>query len=195
MIRCSRLAILTAPLLLCVSLSACFSVNKPVQAIRYSLPVVAATNQPAAHAQSRVVLAPIQLADYLDTDRIILQIDDITLQPTRDHLWADSLSQELRRSLRARLTARLPATNLLDPQAGLPASTPQLRIRIDQFQGHLNGYAILSGQWQLAASASSHPFRFTTPLTENGYPALVRALGHNLDVLVDEIAPQIDVSP
>lgn len=198
-------------LLLALSLNACFKSNPPVKTERYSLPettvpgttVPGTTASPANIPTQTLVLNRIQLADYLDTDRIVLQLDDVNLHPARDHLWVDNLSQELRRGLRTRLASRLNHTVVVDPQPGLPASASTLNITIDQFHGQMQGYAVLSGQWQLSGAgktpaASSLPvqaFRFSTPLSENGYAALVRALGHDLDLLCDQIASQWQATP
>lgn len=182
-------------LLLAFSLGACFKSNPPVSTQRYSLPDVATSpavaTAPAQTAPSALLLKRIQLADYLDTDRIVVQTDDVTLHPARDHLWVDSLSQELRRGLRARLASRLPNTAITDTVSG---AAPALSITIDQFHGQMRGYAILSGHWQVDA-ASQQTFRFSTPLSENGYPALVRALGTDLDLLSEQIASQLQKSP
>lgn len=191
--------------LLGLSLSGCFKSNPPVKTERYSLPEVT-TPQPAAtqtHTLTRTLtrtlaLGRLQLADYLDTDRIIIQTDDITMQPARDHLWVDNLSQELRRGLRARLASRLGNTLVVDPQPGLPAANT-LHLTIEQFHGQMRGYAVLSGQWQLISAnqvpGPSRAFKFSTPLAENGYPALVRALGQDLDLLSDQIASQLQTLP
>lgn len=186
-------------LMLTLSLSACFQSNPPVKTERYSLPEVSAPQQASPSVSTTthtLLLNRIQLADYLDTDRIVIQLDDITMRPARDHLWVDNLSQELRRGLRTRLASRLGHVTVIDPQPGLAAASNSLNITIDQFHGHMQGYAVLSGQWQsVGSSLPPQSFRFTTPLAEDGYPALVRALGHNLDLLCDQIAKQWQLSP
>lgn len=191
-----RLGVLLA---LAFSLSACFKSNPPVKTERYSLPEITAPQQsnPSTNTtHPTLILNRIQLADYLDTDRIVIQLDDITMRPARDHLWVDNLSQELRRGLRTRLASRLNHVTVVDPQPGLAASSNTLNITIDQFHGHMQGYAVLSGQWQSGGSSlPPQSFKFTTPLAEDGYPALVRALGHNLDLLCDQIASQWQPSP
>lgn len=177
-----------------LSLSACLSLNKAIHTERYSLPDIAPT-VPAANAKQVLVLQAVVLADFLDSDRIVLQIDDISLRPTRDHLWADALSNQLDRALMTRLGKQLPNTIITRNPPGLPANAIQVKIAIDQFQGHMHGYAITSGQWQLTlpngAGTQSQPFRFETPLSENGYPALVRALGNNVDLLTTQISQAI----
>ncbi|MGQ2965756.1 PqiC family protein [Methylophilus sp.] len=183
------------------SLSACLKSNPPVTSQRFSLPEVTtpAAAQSTSAAQQTLVLNRIQLADYLDTDRIVVQLDDVTLHPARDHLWVDNLSQELRRGLRARLASRLPDTAITDPLPGAAPSATSLQLTIDQFHGQIGGYAILSGQWQLLSAdhkpLQNQSFKFRTPLAESGYPALVRALGSNLDLLSAQIAGQLPHSP
>ncbi len=184
-------------LVLACSLAACLKSNPPVKSERYSLPEIqaAAAAPQDTSAGKTLVLNKIQLADYLDSDRIVVQLDDITLHPARDHLWVDNLSQELSRGLRTRLSSRLPNTAVVDPLAGTPLKAPSLQLTIDQFHGQMQGYAVLSGQWQLLSAdrkpLQSQSFKFTTPLSESGYPALVRALGNNLDLLSEQIAGQV----
>lgn len=184
-------------LMLALSLGGCFKSNPPVKTERYTLPEVI-TAQPSAAQTRTLILNRLQLADYLDTDRIVIQTDDITMQPARDHLWVDNLSQELRRGLRARLASRLGNTRVVDPQPGLPAANT-LHLTIEQFHGQIRGYAVLSGQWQLITAQQttgpSQSFKFSTPLAENGYPALVRALGHDLDLLSEQIVAQLQTLP
>ena len=187
--------------LLSLSLSACLKSNPPVKTERYTLPEVTASQAAASSVTGitkTLVLNRIQLADYLDSDRIVVQTDDITMQPARDHLWVDNLSQELRRGLRTRLATRLQDTVVVDPLPGSAAVATNLHVTIDQFHGNLQGYAVISGQWRLvsASQAELHnqTFKFTTPLNENGYPALVRALGADLDLLSDQIANQLQKS-
>lgn len=179
-------------------ISGCLTTHPPVNTLRYSLPEAEtpAAMPAATHpAPPTLILAHIQLADYLDTDRMVIQLDDVSLQATRDHLWREALPEELRRGLRNRLASRLPHILISDPVSGQSLSTPRLHLTIDQFHGQLKGYAVLSGQWyvQLPNQPQSqpHPFHLSTPLAESGYPALVRALGHDLDLLSAEIATQL----
>lgn len=190
--------------MLACGLTACFKSNPPVQSQRYSLPEVQTSvadsqdKSPPALSQT-LVLNKIMLADYLDSDRIVVQLDDITLRPARDHLWVDNLSQELRRGLRNRLSSRLPGTAVVDPLPGSPNKATTLQLTVDQFHGQMQGYAVFSGQWQLLSAErkplQSQSFRFSTPLAENGYPALVRALGSDLDLLSDQIAAELQRQP
>lgn len=177
-----------------ISLSACLGVNKPVKTERYSLPEIALPER-TVNPTRRLLLQPVILADFLDTDRMMLQLDDIRLQPTRDHLWADMLSVQLNRALTARLANQL-TTIQVSQSAPNPSTTSMyLQITINQFQGHMHGYAITSGEWQLSlpkkGDSLSQTFKLQTPLEQNGYPALVRALGNNLDLLAAQISQAV----
>jgi uncharacterized lipoprotein YmbA len=68
-------------------------------------------------------------------------------------------------------------------------------LDIEQFHGHFTGKAVTSGQWRLQDSKGNmlliSPFTIETPLASDGYPALVRALGSNLDKLAEKLAAEI----
>tara|TARA_R110000796_G_scaffold170784_3_gene287720 strand:- start:2598 stop:2867 length:270 start_codon:yes stop_codon:yes gene_type:complete len=70
-----------------------------------------------------------------------------------------------------------------------------LRLNVDQFQGRFDGIAVASGQWQLLNDAGEllemETFYAETPLSEDGYPALVRALSDSWDQAAELIATKI----
>ncbi|MDO8828326.1 membrane integrity-associated transporter subunit PqiC [Methylophaga sp.] len=180
--------------LLLLSLLAC--AGKPVTTERYNLPETAqTTSQVSTSAEQVLVIGSIRLAEFLDSDRIVLQLDDITLHQARENLWAENLAQQIRRGLRNRLSSQLPDRLVVSDSRGLKQDTLTLQLEIEQFQGHFNGKAITSGQWQLQDSQGNllviAPFNIETTLASDGYPALVRALGSNLDKLAVQLASQI----
>ncbi|MBB3232183.1 PqiC family protein [Halomonas stenophila] len=165
---------------------------------RYTLPDDAARpsdRASGAAARHQLVLRPLRLARYLDVEGIVFQLDDITLQEASGHRWVEPLGRQLERGLRERLAHRLPETRvMLEADAGAETSQ-RLRVEVERFQGRHDGLAVTEGRWQLR-DADGHllalePFRVTTPLAADGYPALVRALGHGWDSVADEIAADI----
>lgn len=143
-----------------------------------------------------LVVQPPRLAHYLDTDGIVLQLDDITLNAARQHLWAEPLGRQLERGLRARLAEQLPDTRIMRDEASLGRSEAlRLRLEVDRFQGRHDGLAIASGQWQLLAPdgrlLTMQRFHTETELDDDGYPALVRALGESWDLVAADIATGI----
>ncbi|MCE8021265.1 hypothetical protein HOP51_14270 [Halomonas sp. MCCC 1A11036] len=176
-------------------LAGCASPSAPAN--RYMLPDTGvappATSPAAGHLLA--VQSP-RLAHYLDVDGIVLQLDDITLNAARQHLWAEPLGRQLERGLRARLAERLPDTRVMRDEASLGRSEAlRLRIEVDRFQGRHDGLAIASGQWQLLAPdgrlLAMERFHSETELDDDGYPALVRALGSSWDQVAAEIAAGI----
>lgn len=181
-------------LLLVVSLVAC--ATKPINSQRYSLPdAPQVLTQVSADTEQVLVIGSIRLAEFLDSDRIVLQLDDITLHQARENLWAENLAQQIRRGLRSRLSAQLPDMLVIAEGRGLKQDAWNLQLDIEQFQGHFSGKALTSGQWQLKDSQGNllviAPFNIETTLAADGYHALVRALGSNLDKLAKQFAKQI----
>jgi len=173
-------------------LPAC-AATPPQVATRYLLPPDASTGATvgAGEGVQVLILRQLQLADFLNDEGIVLQLDDITLNAAATQRWAEPLRLLLQRGLRQRLQHRLPDTTVLD--AAAPAREGlQLRIEVERFHGTHEGVALTSGQWQLRSSAgvllTQQPFLVQTPLGSDGYPALVRALGSNWDQVAHAIA-------
>lgn len=165
-------------------------------ATRYTLPDAEAPARADASAGHTLVLRPLRLAPLLDAEGIVVQLDDITLREASGHRWAEPLGRQLERGLRDRLTAALPDTRVLfDAEAGAGDDPFQLRVTVERFQGLPDGQALAAGRWQLLDAdqtlVDAATFRVATPLAEDGYPALVRALGHSWDAAADQIAAAV----
>lgn len=181
------------PVLCLLLLTAC--AGSSVSATRYLLPPDGAAPATAAgEPTSILIVRPIQMADFLNADGIVLQLDDITLNQASAHLWAEQPALQLQRGLRQRLANRLPDTEILDANTR-SAGELQLHVEVSSFQGTHNGEALAAGQWQLRNGDGEvlvqRTFRAATWLTADGYPVLVRALGRSWDQLAEEIAAGI----
>ncbi|RAR61495.1 MULTISPECIES: membrane integrity-associated transporter subunit PqiC [Halomonadaceae] len=156
---------------------------------------ISATNGQRSDPQVLVV-RPLAVASFLEQQGIVLQLDDITLNPAQDHLWAEELGPMLERGLRRRLAHRLPSTRILaEANPAAPPRAMTLRLEIESFQGRYDGQAVAAGQWQLRDAEGKlltlDTFEVETPLDADGYPALVRALGQSWDELADRLAERI----
>lgn len=175
-------------LLLPLLLSACASSSPPAN--RYVLPGGELSSSPSDPEGIVEVTAP-RLPHYLDVEGIVMQTDDITLHEANGHQWAEAIGRQLERGLRARLSAALPAWRVVRDASG-DEQAITLRLEVYQFQGRHDGLAIASGQWQLLNHQGDvlamETFHADTPLAEDGYPALVRALGKSWDRVGDQIA-------
>ncbi|SFU30542.1 hypothetical protein SAMN04487955_101200 [Halomonas korlensis] len=167
---------------------------------RYTLPEGTPATNPdtsiaGVEAQYQLRIAAPRLARFLDSEGIVLQLDDITLNEANHHLWAEPLGSQLARGLQARLAARLPETRVVDERTPTDSQSMTLQVDIDRFNGRYDGRAIASGQWQLRDAQGDllamSPFVVEQPLESDGYAPLVRALGQSLDVVADRIAAAV----
>jgi hypothetical protein len=168
--------------------------NQTVEKQHYFLPTPEVSTQSSEFVIKAplVELGEIQLADFLDNDGLVLQLDDITLNQAKRHLWAEALQQQLHRGLRERVNQQQQQLLIVGPHAAADFS---LSIEIHDFHGRHDGLALTSGQWQLKNKQGElvavNRFTLTSELSEPGYPALVRALGQNLDKLALQIAEKL----
>lgn len=177
---------LLLPLLLFALLAGCAGGGAATQ--RYALP----GPEPASSAGgTRLLIAPLQLVEYLNQEGIVLQLDDISRHQAREHRWIESPGPHLARGLRDRLAARLPRTQVTLAQDG-DASAPRLMLAVERFEGRYDGMAIADGSWRLEDAAgqplAQGRFHAERPLAGDGYPALVRALGESWDAVADQLA-------
>lgn len=173
-------------------LTACASSVSPPS--RYMLPVESpsgAPDSPQAHIQVNLP----RLAHYLDVDGIVFQLDDIEMREAREHQWADTLASQLERNLRGKLAQELPSVRFSRAD-GPSDGTLSLQLDVNEFQGRYDGYAIASGQWQLRDSENTllhlDSFQARTALSDDGYPALVRALGRSWTDVAQDIAQTLE---
>jgi hypothetical protein len=158
------------------------------------LPASDVTAQPSdsAHVRPLLKVSEVQLSDFLDSDGLVLQLDDITLNQAKNHVWAEDLHRQIDRGLRARLSQQQQQFTII---GSLGPADLSLSVELDAFHWRYDGLALASGQWQLKNKQGEIQrlarFDFTTALNEPGYPALVRALGQNLDKLAMMIADDL----
>lgn len=177
-----------------VLLAAC--ARQPVENHRYFLPEADLT-QPAGKPAARLLqISNVQLADFLNDGGLVLQLDDITVNQAKNHLWADDLRQQINRGLRDRLNQLQQKFTVVGPQT---AADLRLMLVINAFHGRHDGLAVTSGQWQLQNNNGDivglQNFQLQTELREPGYPALVRALGVTLDDLAASLAKVLAEQP
>jgi uncharacterized protein len=173
-------------------LTAC-TAAPPQTSERYLLPEPAPLGRATTSQENAVqlVLRPVQVANYLDVEGIVLQLDDITLNAARTQRWAEPLPRQLQRGLRQRLQNGLPGLTVLDGNTPTSAIL-QLRIDFTRFHGTHRGTAVAAGLWQLQNAQGvlmdQREFSVELRLPADGYPTLVRTLGATLDELALQLA-------
>lgn len=161
----------------------------------YLLPSTApATHYPRALA---VAVAPVGIAGHLDGDGIMLQLNDIEVYQARQHRWAEDIGKQLQQRLQQRLTQSLNQAQVVSKGQPLQEGVPvrEIRVQVSRFQGHHDGIALAEGQWQLLDGGGrllkQANFSVEQPLADDGYPALVRALGAAWEQLADQLAAEL----
>ena len=187
-----RVNLLVLALLLMPFLTACASSVSPPS--RYMLPAIS-PSVTSASPQTHIQIPLPRLAHYLDVDGIVFQLDDIEMREAREHQWADTLANQLERNLRGNLAQTLPSVRFSRAD-GLSDGALSLYLDVDEFQGRHDGYAVTSGQWQLRDSKNIllylGSFHARTALSDDGYPALVRALGQSWSDVAQDIAQTLE---
>lgn len=149
--------------------------SSPASEIRY----YQLANLPPENALDGTVkplaIAPIKVADYLNGSGLVLQQTEVELSIARQHLWADALALQLQRQLTEQILLVLPTQQLV------PLNTPgalTLQLEVDRFHATADGFALVSGRFNLLTGGryNTIPFSQRVALTEDGYPAMVRAL-------------------
>ena len=151
---------------------------------------MAANNHAAdnSSAGKSLFIEPVKVAPYLNGRGLVLQTSAVELVMARQHLWADALDQQLQRQLRQHLS-QLASGYAVQLQPG--AQSTRLWLQLDSFHGSADGYALLSGHFLLSGQPLSQPFSYRVPLADDGYPALVTALGQGVQQLSQQIAAQL----
>jgi uncharacterized protein len=170
-------------------LSGCSS---PPAITYYQLPAVVAdniaTDTDVSAPHKALFVEPIQVASYLNGRGLVLQLSEVELVMARQHLWAEALESQLQRQLRDRLLSQAPEyTAVLQARA----DAVRISVQLEQFHGVAAGYAIASGRFAMSNQPDSHAFRLRVALADDGYPALVLALGQVLQQLSEQIAVQL----
>lgn len=166
--------------------------SSPASEIHYyqlsTAPIKAINSKPV----TAVAIAPVKVASYLNGSGLVVQQSAVEFSIARQHLWADSLEQQLQRQLSEYITLTLPALPLV------PINTPgslNLHLEIDRFYATEQGQALLSGRYSVTGADyhRTKPFSYQVPLAANGYPAMVGALSEAWQQLLQDIASSLQV--
>ncbi|WP_215395500.1 PqiC family protein [Rheinheimera oceanensis] len=154
----------------------------------YQLPAAPVTQASSVAEAGSLYIEPVQVASYLNGRGLVLQLSDVELVTARQHLWAEALDQQLQRQLRDRVVAQ---TSGYAAVLQARPDTVRVSVQLDQFHGLADGHAIVSGRFAVSTQPGSQPFNIRIALTNDGYPALVQALGQAVQQLSQQIARQL----
>lgn len=176
--------------------------GRGIDTVRYTLPDDESPPPVVGDVDATVWLAPLSLTSYLDAPGIVMQLNEIRIHQARHHLWAAPLDTQLMRQLREQLSAALPRAEILrrGQPARAAASALHVELRVERFQGRDDGMAVVGGDWRIRdaqdRTLSRQSFLIERPLQNDGYSALVRALGTAWATLGERLARALaDVAP
>lgn len=181
-----------AYLTLSLTLAGCGSTPAALQF--YRLPAVAA-KAPVVDSAKVLVVEPVMVASYLNTSALVYQNNEVNLQLTRTHQWAEALDQQLSRNLQAHLSAAL--TDWRVTQQVSSSSDSRLTVQVTQFHTTADGQVLISGQAHLltGAEVKQLPFELQLPVADDGYDEVVKTLGQGWSMVATEIASLVTANP
>lgn len=135
-------------------------------------------------------IAPIEVAEYLNTQGIALITQSNQIQFARYHLWAELPNRAIPRVLHSEIERALPHVGIeTGRHSGASEWDYTLLIQIDQFHGSEQGDATLSGYWSLKDKdkiLTKQRFNFSEKIDSPGYDPLVSKLRKHLSSLALE---------
>lgn len=186
--------------LIVLGLSACSSV---AELKYYQLPVPASSSENTASKDAAVLIVePVMVANYLNTNALILQTSQVELHRTQQHQWLEALDQQLNRILVSELQAKLGNMSVTTAEFAVKSATPsakRLLVQIAEFHGTEQGMVIFSGRYSWLGSSDGgvelRQFRIELPQPEAGYPSMVKTMGAAVSQLSEQIAEQLQSQP
>jgi hypothetical protein len=178
----------TATLFMALGLGASSGCSSVQELNFYQLPQQATVVAAVAIDAPVIVVEPVMVANYLNTNALILQTSSVQLVKTTQHQWAEALDQQLTRLLQQQLTAALPGYRVTDRAPQGPQQ--RLLVQVEQFHGTEQGMVLLSGKYSVVNGEHTIQQRFALELAqpEAGYPSLVATLGEGWQQVVTDIS-------
>lgn len=179
---------IVASLMMALGLAAASGCSSVQELNFYQLPQQANTVTSASIDAAVIVVEPVMVANYLNTNALILQTSDVQLVKTNQQQWAEALDQQLTRLLQQQLTATLPGHRVTDRAPQGPQQ--RLLVQVEQFHGTEQGMVLISGKYSLVNGEQTIQQRFALELAqpEAGYPSMVATLGAGWQQVVTEIS-------
>lgn len=181
------------------ALSGCASKPEPIAT--YALTQEASSAVMKTHHTGSLPLVqiePVMMAGYLNGNGIVVKTSPTQYVQAKNNIWIDNINQQIEEKLVSNLQGMVSNYDVMSSRLSLGVSQKtqyKVSIYISDFYGHYDGYALLSGQWQIKNEQGKvikmKPFTIKTQLNEDGYDALVYAMSQNVDELASQIQSEI----
>lgn len=149
--------------------------------------------------QIPVVLASVQLADYLNKVNLVMKVAENQLYYSERDVWAESLQAGIYKALLRDLNSQAKQTHYMamnSPNAR--QVNKSLVVEFSHFMATDESKVIASGQYwlldktDLDKTVRSHNFSYTLALHQDGYAHAVSQLSVLLDLLSQDIVKQVE---
>ncbi|MFT6898731.1 MAG: putative lipoprotein YmbA [Paraglaciecola sp.] len=178
-----------------------FACASPMSTIQYYVLNTADDEAPAPEIGQRevVLLASVQLADYLNKINLVMKIAENQLHYSEQDVWAQSLQTGIYNALLRDLNSQAVQSHYIamnSPNA--KQANKRLIVEFSHFMPTDQSQVIASGQYWLVDSsdlsntALIHNFNYTIPLHQDGYAHAVTQLNALLDLLSQDIIKQVE---
>jgi uncharacterized lipoprotein YmbA len=146
----------------------------------------------------RIGLAAVVVAEYLNRNEIVVNLDNTVYQLAEYNRWAEPLSDNLTRVLAENLANLLPS-NAIDVFLSSDSSIPfdyQLEVDVLRLDGNLGDRAALVAQWALLAAEEDNLIlmrraEYHEPAVDNTYKGLILAKSRTIEKLSHDVAAAV----
>ena len=146
----------------------------------------------------RIGLANVVVAEYLNRNEIVVNLDNTVYQLAEFNRWAEPLSNNLTRVLAENL-ANLLRSNAIDVFLSSESSIPfnyQLEVDVLRLDGNLGERAALVAQWALLAAEEDDLIlmrraEYHEPAVDNTYKGLILAKSRTIEKLSHDVAAAV----
>ncbi|MFQ3197022.1 MAG: putative lipoprotein YmbA [Paraglaciecola sp.] len=178
-----------------------FACASPMSTIQYYMLNTADDDAPIANInqQDAIVLAPVQLANYLNKINLVMKIAKNQLYYSEQDVWAESLQTGIYNALLKDLNSQTVQSHYIamnSPNA--KQSNKRLIVEFSHFMPTDQSQVIASGQYwlidtsDLNNTAPIHNFSYAIPLHQDGYAHAVTQLNALLGILSLDIIKQVE---
>jgi uncharacterized lipoprotein YmbA len=161
-------------------------------------PSQAGTSPAAAEARIHIGLETVGVAEYLNRNQIVVNLDNTVYRLAEFNQWAEPLSNNLTRVLEENLTNLLREDSIdvfLASQSSIPFDY-RLEIDVIRLDGNLADKATLVAQWALLEGEEDDLMlvrrsEYQEPAADNTYKELVLAKSRTIEKLSRDMAAAI----
>ncbi len=163
-------------------LTACSSTNQ-TQVNQYLLPYPATVSSSETPAIKNEVyrLKSITVPDYLQKQNIILVDNNGQVYQAANHLWAESIENQLEQMTLTYLASRLPDIQWIAPSQ-YQISAPYLTVNLEKFYASQVGVVSVSGYWTLWSQDNNlliqKRFNYSEKMPKDGYLSMTEILSN-----------------